>query len=92
MVSNYRLEASDTTWAIIDKATDAPARLDGIPLVTMDAAEARHMLRILYGIDRIRNNSQWWAKLAKKRAKTITPDVQAVKFEPLRPFVTSIWT
>ncbi|MDR9772860.1 hypothetical protein [Rhizobium hidalgonense] len=94
MASNYRLEASDTTWAIVDIATDAPARLDGIPLVTMEAAEARHMLRILYGIDQIRTNSRWWAKLAKKRAKMITSseDVPAVEFEPLRPFVSSNWT
>ncbi|MBB4239095.1 hypothetical protein [Rhizobium esperanzae] len=94
MASNYRLEARDTTWAIIDIATDAPARLDGIPLVTMEAAEARHMLRILYDIDRIRTNSKWWAKLVKKRAKMIASshDVQAVEFEPLRPFGSSNWT
>jgi hypothetical protein len=69
MASNYRLKASDTSWAIIDNATDAPARLGDIPLVTMQAAEALHMLRILDGIDQIRTTSKWWANLAKKRAR-----------------------
>lgn len=94
MASNYRLNASDTSWAIIDNATDAPVRLDGIPLVTMEAAEARHMLRILDGIDQIRTTSKWWANLAKKRAKMMTSSgaVQAVEFKPLRPFASSNWT
>jgi len=93
MASNYRLKASDTSWAIIDKATDAPARLDGISLVTMEAAEARHMLRILDGIDQIRTTSKWWANLAKKRTKIGSSGaVQAVEFKPLRPFVSSNWT
>lgn len=94
MASNYRLQANDTTWAVIDEATGAPARLDGIPLVRMEATEARHMLCILDGIDRIRTTSKWWAELSKERAKmtTFPGAAQAVEFKPLRPFSSSKWT
>lgn len=94
MASNYRLHASDATWTIIDKATDAPARLDGIPLVTMEAVEAKHMLRILDGIDRVQASSKWWAKQARKRARMLTSSEadEPVEFQSLRPFRWFNWT
>ncbi|MGR9257475.1 hypothetical protein [Rhizobium leguminosarum] len=91
MASNYRLQASETTWAIIDKEIDTPALLDAKPLVRMEATKARHMFRILDGIDGIRTTSKWWAELATERAK-MPCAVQALEFKPLRPFVSGNWT
>jgi len=90
MAEEYRLRTEDSGWSIIDRATHEPARLDGIPLSAMDAEEAKHMLAILRGIDRVRTASKRAASSAnKKRANTgqtaASPQINA-DFGMLRPF------
>ncbi|CDM58750.1 hypothetical protein LPU83_3100 [Rhizobium favelukesii] len=85
----YRLCMNVEGWSIIDQATLAPVRLDGVPLASMKSDEAKHMLSILKGIDRVRAASRWWASFAKKKR----PPAQRTRieapglgdFEVLRP-------
>ncbi|WP_208248323.1 hypothetical protein WGT02_08330 [Rhizobium sp. T1470] len=54
-------------WSIIDKATHMPARLDGVPLVSLEADEAKDMRAILEGIDRIRSDKACWVSFVKQQ-------------------------
>jgi hypothetical protein len=49
---SYSLCADDNgTWSIVDEATQAAAKIDGICLSHMDSEEARQMLKVLRGIE-----------------------------------------
>jgi hypothetical protein len=90
MAEEYSLRTEDSGWSIIDRATHEPARLDGIPLSAMEAEEAKHMLAILRGIDRVRTASKRAASFANKiRSKTSNAGASPqsnLDFGMLRPF------
>ncbi|WP_245306723.1 MULTISPECIES: hypothetical protein [unclassified Rhizobium] len=89
MAGEYRLYSEGKSWSIIDQATLEPARLDGVPLSSMEAEEARHMLIILKGIDRVRSASRKSASIAKRtrpaRVTISPPPIVRDMFEMLRP-------
>ena len=89
MAGEYRLCSEGESWSIVDQATQEPARLDGVPLSSMEAEEAKHMLVILKGIDRVRSASRKSASIAKKirpqRVKVSSPPIVHDMFEMLRP-------
>jgi len=89
MAEEYSLRTEDSGWSIIDRATHEPARLDGIPLSAMEADEAKHMLAILKGIDRVRTASKRAASFANKRRANTSPTAAnpqiSADFEMLRP-------
>ncbi|KQV83484.1 hypothetical protein ASC90_20790 [Rhizobium sp. Root1220] len=66
MAYEYCLCSEGELWSIIDQATHEPARLDGIPLAEMRVDEAKHMLAILKGIDRVKAASRKSAAMGKK--------------------------
>ncbi|WP_088702674.1 hypothetical protein [Rhizobium sp. R693] len=94
MAGEYRLCSQGEFWSIIDQATQEPARLDGVPLSSMDAVEAKHMLAILKGIDRLRSASRKSVSMAKKmRPQSVmvsSPPIVYEMFEMLRPLTGSI--
>ncbi len=93
MADEYRLRLEGEYWSIIDEATHEPARLDGIPLSSMAADEAKYMLKILKGLERVRKASKRSAKLAKRsRTKATEASPSAMLndvFAPLRPLIVN---
>ncbi len=90
MAEEYSLRTEDNGWSIIDRATHEPARLDGVPLSAMDAEEAKHMLAILRGIDRVRTASKKAAAFANKKrgntSRTAASSQTNIDFGMLRSF------
>ncbi|MBB3319797.1 hypothetical protein FHT77_005714 [Rhizobium sp. BK181] len=79
MAEEYRLRMEGEHWSIIDEATLEPARLDGVPLATMEAVEAKYMLKILQGLDRVRKASKRSASMVKKHG------IKTVRISPVQP-------
>jgi|UPI00068D1BE1 hypothetical protein len=65
-MSKYILVQDDDKWSIVDEATQAPAKIDGVWLAHMQHDEARQMIKILRGIDVIRGASTRTAVSAKR--------------------------
>ena len=93
MAGDYRLCSEGAFWSIIDQATQEPARLDGVPLSSMEAEEAKHMLVILKGIDRVRSASRKSASIAKKmrpqRVNVASSPIAHDMFEMLQPLTVA---
>ncbi|MCS4096739.1 hypothetical protein FHT76_008462 [Rhizobium sp. BK176] len=79
MAEEYRLRMEGEHWSIIDEATLEPARLDGVPLARMEAVEAKYMLKILQGLDRVRKASKRSASMVKKHG------IKTVRISPVQP-------
>jgi hypothetical protein len=66
-MAGFRLCMKDVGWSIIAKARHTPVRLDGVPLVSVEADEANDIKAILEGIDRIRSDKACRVSFVKQR-------------------------
>jgi hypothetical protein len=68
-MTNFSLRMDGDMWSIIDEATQAIAKMDGIRMTNMPQDEAHHMLKLLKAIEKLRRFSIRASTSAKKLTK-----------------------
>jgi hypothetical protein len=68
-MTNFSLRMDGEVWSIIDEATQAIAKMDGIHLTNMPQDEAHHMLKLLKAIEQLRRQSIRASTSAKRFAR-----------------------
>lgn len=68
-MSKYELCVDGEKWAIIDEATQSPAKIDGVRLSQMGYDEARQILKVLRGSETVKSASTKAAASTRRLAK-----------------------